>query len=300
MVALGSRLFFFSQTCCVGTATLYVTDATAAGTNEIAYVNGAPREGQTLAHKGKLYFVAETGGEGDEFKSQELWSSNGTMIGTHRVPGTPLAEEIDILPASGANLYFATSNYWPTRVWESRLWKTDGTKSGTKPLTTVGELHGLGSLDAAYMASRLYFSGAYSYGGELWKTDGTAAGTFRLVDLEADPRELTLARSRLFFTVGQDLWRTNGTAAGTSAVRGFEPGMPAEMIAVGDYLYLTVVNWDDGTWTLWKSDGTVSGTNPVRTYSGAPDPLAKAGLNGRLLFAANDGAHGTELWTFKP
>jgi ELWxxDGT repeat protein len=50
---------------------------------------------------------------------------------------------------------------------------------------------------------------------------------------------------------------------------------------------------------LWKSDGTEAGTALVRDIiTGAPSssPNQMAGLDGTLLFAADDGANGYELW----
>lgn len=65
---------------------------------------------------------------------------------------------------------------------------------------------------------------------------------------------------------GQELWKTDGTPAGTHMVSDIKPGG-------GRY------------------DGTLSGVvgNPVDI------PLATA--NGRVLFSADDGQFGLELWT---
>jgi ELWxxDGT repeat protein len=53
---------------------------------------------------------------------------------------------------------------------------------------------------------------------------------------------------------------------------------------------------------LWRSDGTAAGTilvediNPLSTEQFESLIIPLAGVNGRLLFIANDGKHGRELW----
>ena len=50
---------------------------------------------------------------------------------------------------------------------------------------------------------------------------------------------------------------------------------------------------------LWKSDGTAAGTVMVKDInpgSGNSAPLSLTNVNGKLYFAANDGADGDELW----
>ena len=111
---------------------------------------------------------------------------------------------------------------------------------------------------------------------------------------------------------GQELWRSDGTEAGTRMVLDICPGDCnsdwGSLIAVHDGTL--VFSADDGVHgrELWRSDGTAGGTWMVRDIHGGPggsvyfgfnvydEFYRPAALDGALLFAADDGVHGNELW----
>ncbi|MGA7396067.1 MAG: hypothetical protein WBW62_01325, partial [Solirubrobacterales bacterium] len=99
---------------------------------------------------------------------------------------------------------------------------------------------------------------------ELWTSDGTTAGTESVYDLEADPN----------FDI-------------------------SNMQAVGDQLYFSFDNGDDGR-ELWTSDGTPTfGTKMVKDINPGPGSGKPGGLleyNGLLYFKADNGVNGIELW----
>ena len=126
----------------------------------------------------------------------------------------------------------------------------------------------------------------------------------------SSPRNLTLFNGLLFFSAndgadGRELWESNGTAAGTKMVLDINPGRgssnPASLTVVGNDLFFEA---NDGTHgiELWKSDGTAKGTVLVKDINpgaGGSAPSYAGSLinvNGSLLFTANDGSHGIELW----
>ena len=61
------------------------------------------------------------------------------------------------------------------------LWKSDGTRAGTKLVRDIWPGAGSsGPLDLTVVAGILYFSAERDHDGrELWRTDGTRAGTWR-------------------------------------------------------------------------------------------------------------------------
>jgi ELWxxDGT repeat protein len=159
------------------------------------------------------------------------------------------------------------------------------------------------------------------HGIELWKSDGTEAGTVLVKDISPGPRSsypafLTDVAGTLFFVAedpvhGRELWKSDGTEAGTVLVKDIRPGagsgLPVHpshgnLTAVGKTLFFAA---DDGAHglELWKSDGTAAGTVLVKDIRPGPEgsrlifgmgPMVD--VNGTLYFAADDGAHGRELW----
>jgi ELWxxDGT repeat protein len=296
-VAIGSRLFFINDYCCYGTSTIYVSDGTAAGTKQLkTNLPVSTTVGAATGYNGKFYFAAYT--TYGEYAS--VWVSNGTRAGTYDL-GAASGDDIAFLPVSGQSLYFATYYEDETEI-DVQLWKTDGTAAGTKPLTSVNALAEM-PIEAALMNSRLYFNDGPL--GSLWKTDGTAKGTKSISAGRAE--WLTVASGKLYFTRGGHLWMSNGTPTGTADVEGFGGLYARQLMAVGAEICFGVPDWDAATWTLWESDGTDSGTYAVRSFVNPIDdgwgPLgAKLGatLGATLVFGADDGTHGTELWSYAP
>ncbi|MEZ5332088.1 MAG: hypothetical protein R2991_08545 [Thermoanaerobaculia bacterium] len=125
---------------------------------------------------------------------------------------------------------------------------------------------------------RVYFAADDgSTGQELWITDGTPRGTHSLGDLNpgpsgSDPRPLIVWGSRLYFSAfdaahGRELWSTDGSPEGTTRVADLRPG-PSSALA-----------------------------DALPAYSFLLPDLPPAVWNGRLYFAATDGATGVELWS---
>jgi RNA polymerase sigma factor (sigma-70 family) len=207
------------------------------------------------------------------------------------------------------------------------LWKSDGTPEGTAPVTAInpgvinpprgpGDATDVGLMTAGKTLFFVCVEGGR--GGELWKSDGTAEGTRLVKNVNAWPaisyqwpRAWADVNGTLFFVGfdavhGQELWKSDGTAEGTVLVKDIAAGRaysnPCYLTDVNGTLFFTA---DDGVHgrELWKSDGTEEGTvmvkdiNPGRV-GGFPDPvLGNLIAVGRtLFFAADDGAHGLELW----
>jgi ELWxxDGT repeat protein len=53
---------------------------------------------------------------------------------------------------------------------------------------------------------------------------------------------------------------------------------------------------------LWRTDGTPSGTTLAANIDpgGSSSPQTFTNLSGTVLFTADDGVVGTEIWTFVP
>jgi len=173
-------------------------------------------------------------------------------------------------------------------------------------------------------------------GGELWKTDGTANGTvlvkniaagtsqYSSTDEENNPIQITYPRSSypesltalgkttLVFVAddgvnGRELWKSDGTADGTVLVKDLQTGKkanvprssaPNDLTPYNDAIFFAA-NGDE----LWKTDGTTPGTTKVKDIDpklggdeGSGSYASMAVFSGKLLFSADDGVHGSELW----
>src|SRR5215217_564009 len=141
--------------------------------------------------KGKLLFAAMHPDFGEE-----LWRSNGTRSGTRLVrdidPGPLVVNKAqntetgssvpDKVLLTKNGIYFQAI----TAKYGEELWKSDGTKSGTKVVKDIVPGPGdSGAEGFVSIAPRTMLFRAWDkrHGEELWKTDGTTKGTTLIKDI---------------------------------------------------------------------------------------------------------------------
>ncbi len=267
----------------------------------------------------RLFFFADDGWHG-----REVWTSDGTAAGTHLVkdiwPGSNGQLEAYPMTALGNRVVFIAAD----ALSSFGLWISDGTEAGTHLLAANTNPRSVGDRPSlATEGSAVYFVGYDAlHGRELWVTDGTTAGTRLVADIFPGSNDSAISSliglgDALFFRAsdgvhGLELWVSDGTAAGTTMVKdiqgGAGSGLPHGMTAVGDTLFFIAT---DGSayqygYGLWASDGTGPGTYRVSNIwpwyiypeYGIYIPGIKAlnALGDTLLFTADDGVHGDELW----
>jgi len=180
-------------------------------------------------------------------------------------------------------------------------WWSDGTAAGTFMLKDLasGHRHSGPGASVGLGGHVLFFAADTRLG--LWRTDGTAAGTVRLagpLNLAENVPPVVLGNAAYFLAGGSSgspraLWRTDGTVNGTTIVAG---GLwdGEGLRRVGARLFFRV-----GSYSLWTSDGTPAGTSFVKAFYNwqQPEEIGPiADVNGRALFAADDGQDGRSLW----
>jgi ELWxxDGT repeat protein len=297
---VGESVFFVADDGLHGPE-IWKSDGTAAGTalvrDLIPHNNFVSRIHGLAGLDGLLLFSLSTFYPTDR---EELWRSDGTAAGTFLLAEFDLANSngsFAPLLRSGGKLFFSVGN----SAYSREIWTTDGTVAGTALLKDAGYDN---AREAAETGGRVLFTAYGPEGSELWASDGTQAGTVLLKDLNpgagsSSPNDLTVLGEEVFFFTYdgavKTLWRSNGTAAGTLPVKPV-PSNSAMLTATEDRLFFF------SSCELWTSDGTQAGTVPVETiqpssdcpWYAVPYPLAEGGAE--LLFVANDGIHGEELW----
>lgn len=237
-----------------------------------------------------------------------LWSTDGTRAGARRVPDVSMNTTPFLHRFVGA---LDNAVYYVARGPGVTLWQADS--SGAKPVQNLagswGQFGALAS-ETLRLADRLVFLLWRDDGvPELWTTDGSAAGTVQLVAAAYDERRVGGSFEQLgefiYFKVwdserGNALWRTDGTPAGTEffvdVAPGFDDYALGDMAVHNNALYFVATNADSGD-EIWRTDGQrVEQVTELLPGSLSAAPANLHSVQGRLVFAANDGVHGREPW----
>ncbi|MDB6131778.1 MAG: hypothetical protein JWM59_21 [Verrucomicrobiales bacterium] len=237
-----NRLWFAFGTDSDAGVELWASDGTADGTAVQTVIESEGQRIRPLGIQGVGDLVFLTA----EFFSTlttGLWSTDGTSGGTHFLEHG-IQEE---LVATEGNLIFFRSvspNKGQLRPYQSSLWRTDGSPSGTKKLheDTIGVFE---TRDSRWQAvgNMLYFArNDREHGDELWKSDGTVAGTVLAADLTGDsggsvPDHLAVHGDHLYFSAateacGIELWSLSTRVPEITVM---ENGQLVEPGAVSDF-----------------------------------------------------------------
>ncbi|BAP54813.1 hypothetical protein THII_0516 [Thioploca ingrica] len=256
----------------------------------------------------KLYFVAA-----DNAHGRELWSSDGTEMGTHLVkdifPGGEGSDPGNFIVLNN-QLYFVAND----GIHGNELWRSDGTEGGT---TLVKDI--FGGEESSYPGyftvfnNRLYFLARNDlYGSKLWSSDGTEAGTVLVKNIYVYYSPyfpvFTVFNNNLYFWAndgiyGQELWSSDGTEVGTTLVKDISPGSESSnsshIVILNNQLYFRVGE------ALWSTDGTEAGTRLVNNIyleylydieQSLPSTSADILLNNKQFYVNSYSDYGNELW----
>ncbi len=257
----------------------------------------------------RIFFgVNDAGGIGSE-----LWTSDGTLIGTKLVKDI-YADAPSGLPGNQFFIPLNINGTWkvlfPATTLDegTEFWISDGTEAGTTLLKDIN----VGTDNTANYSfepvaspsgdKAFFYTATAAEGAEPWITDGTEAGTIMLGDLNADtansraygPEHEAVAYDGGWFFIanngvdGTELWNTDGTPEGTAMVTDLTGDSTStsfsELVMVGNTLFFLT-----GDGIIWSSDGTAEGTQPLYTQSTLNAPFMPKHLvsvGGRLVFSA--------------
>lgn len=266
----------------------------------------------------------------------ELWVTDGTKGGTKLIkdiePGAD-GSSIAYLTSLGNGKAVFKAN---TDLHGGELWVTDGTAKGTKMVKDIypgshydqwaGQMLGNSStpweITVIGKGKAIFQANTAETGTEIWVTDGTKGGTQLLKDINPGAANsgaadfFSLGNGKAIFsasngTTGEELWVTDGTTNGTKLVKDINPsggswigGTFWDQIALLNKGKAVFSAYDpDHGQELWVTDGTAKGTKLVKDITpGISDPDWGGPTNmistdkGKVLFLANDGVHGNELW----
>lgn len=254
---------------------------------------------QFTACRNKVFFVATATASG-----QELWSTDGsgTALVADILPGTSSSQPTGLVCVNDKLLFSARDVDHGFEYWTS-----DGTAAGTKLLADLspGPNSSAPAAKIVYKNQLLFVAEDGTSGRELWTTDGTASGTRLVKDIAAgsassSPNYFVTFGNAVYFSAANALWKTDGTSDGTVKVA----SVPARNLTVaGSQLFFEGFT-STANWEPWVSDGTESGTRMIvdlrpGTAAAFDTKLSASGataLGNRVLFIADDGVHGRELW----
>jgi ELWxxDGT repeat protein len=261
---------------------------------------------QFFTFRGKVLFFAS-----DTSYGPALWSSDGQGASLLGVLCPPCGDA-QLMGATSTVAFYAVQLRTGARdTLLGSIWRTDGTRAGTYPVTGILQMPGYPNQRpfVSAVGSRLaYFTACTpEQGCEIWSSDGTAEGTGPVADRVPGPDSLVVHEMVTLgdqaYILGQvrgnmGLWRAESASRTVTRIRGLRSEPPPRLLTVlGNRLFFLAQA--DGL-ELWTSDGTTAGTFAVSAYAPADPFLATLFLKpigGRLHFLADDGAHGIELWS---
>lgn len=314
-------LFFSADNGTLGSE-LYRTDGTVEGTQLVSDIytgrNGSDPAADSgfIEFDGMLYFSADGEVEGSDIGT-ELYRTDGTM--------TELVLDADdgiesSLPTQFTifkdDLYFISEVPLPPNGIDfvAYLYRVKGTTGEVEqffaePVDFREQLTVIGDV--------MYFAGGGDATGiEVYRTDGSRDGTALVRDVfpgedGSRPQNFFAQGDRLYFSAGDSyepganrvlhqMWVSQGTPETTFKLSPETIDQNTPFVGYRDEVYY-MAQADEAGWELFKTDGTSVGTamvEDIHVGSGSAFPIPKIVFDDQLLFLADNGINGFEIWSW--
>ncbi len=300
---------------------LWKTDGSDAGTllvKDIIPGSGSSYPEDLTFSNGKLLFKAT-----DNDHGTELFSSDGTDAGTTLLRDINLNDDgsqagflYKGVGAIGNDVLFNAF----TPEFGGELYKSDGTKAGTKLLNDIWTGPSWSFPNAfQFKNNASYFIDDDAVNTAIYKTDGTSAGLQRVVYIDRSiyyvVNFIVTDNGGVFYilgnknTGGYELWHSDGTDQ-YGAMLSQSLYYNDYVVAIGNTGYFVAGDFDHG-YELWSSDGTVTGTKMVKDINAGSNgsyPYSLFAYKNNIYFGAYNGfglnyslwkSDGTEKGTVK-
>jgi ELWxxDGT repeat protein len=292
---------------------LYRSDGTAAGTvflNDIWTGPGGAYPNAFFAKNNLSYFIA------DDATNTAIYKTDGTAAGLQRVVAyidRSIYYVVNFNVTDNGGIFYILGN---KNTGGYELWHSDGTDASGIMLSPSLYTNDY----VVTVGNKGYFvAGDANHGYELWKSDGTVAGTQLVKDINAGfngsyPYSLFAYKKHIYFGaydgfgLNNALWESDGTENGTVKIKNITPAYFSENFAdpaspvfciSNNILYFTATDFNAYGAELWATNGAeIKLVKDINPYSSS-NPYDLTDVNGRLFFTADDGVHGTELWSSK-
>ena len=227
-------------------------------------VYGASADPSKLTLVGNtLFFTADDGVHG-----RELWTSDGTEVGTRLVKDLEVGAEwggIYELAAVNQGVIFAVNK----QDKDYQLWFSDGSAAGTRLIKSFGpnaKLNYLKSLGNGI----IFWANDGIHGLEPWYSNGTEAGTYLLRDINPGLADSAVSNSygsywidyapiaggMAFFAqnnqIGNQIWWTDGSIANTRQVSRLDKFGGMLELEVLDQQHLIATAYQNTTMGVWN------------------------------------------------
>ena len=266
-VILGGELFFLAHDGENGNQ-IWSTKGTEQTTRRVTNLSGLNASALTLVGN-QIFFLVK---QGDML---QVWKSDGTAQGTVLVKdGLPAWSQASF-EGTANGLFFFTFVSKGASV-DPKLWRSDGSASGTFPVTR--EMDGNG-------AGRGYTSDFTQY-------------------IEFNDELYLVVRSHTLFSypTSVGIIKTDGSVANTVPVKAVHDGSTrlvdyADVIEVNSKLYFSFFEADYNRLFIWESDGTSAGTKKVYDEYGSKFyTTSNLNTDGKdLIFVGKNGRDNTTL-----